>query len=111
MAYTYNKQVIADLIAKGNKAEAMEAVAEALRERLQRALNRGEKHVSNIFINKVTAQYKSMGITKYGDIMDDLETIKGAKSLEELIYNIAKGLRAGTRTDGQKVDFSNFDLF
>ena len=73
---------------------------------LQKALNRGEEHVSNITVNKVIKLYITIGSPKKEDIIKDLETIKPAKSVAILLDHITKGLRKGTRTDGQKLDFT-----
>ena len=88
-----------------------EAKIEALRENAKKALNRGDRHVSNIALNKILAVHKELGYRKLDDIINSLAIVKPAKSLEDLIYNIQKGLIAGTRTDGQKVELDDIDLF
>lgn len=88
-----------------------EAKVEALRNALKKALNRGDKHVSNIAINKVLDTYKAKGYKKMDDIIKAVATVKQAKSIDDLIYNIEHDLKAGTRTDGQKVELVDIDLF
>lgn len=88
-----------------------ETFVEALRDRLKKALNRGDKHVSNITVQRIYKVYRSKGFNSANDIIKDLETIKGAKSVDDLEYNIMHDLRAGTRSDGLKVEAMEIDLF
>lgn len=83
---------------------------QAIKQELKKALGRGDKKVSNIIYNETVALYRSMGVKKVLEIVTDLETIKGAKSKEDLFYNIKNGLRAGTRGEGQKAVIFN-DMF
>ena len=88
-----------------------EAKTEALRNALKKALNRGDKHVSNIAINKVLDLHKDMGYKKIDAIIENVKTVKQAKSIDDLLYNLEHGLKAGTRTDGQAVELTDIDLF
>lgn len=88
-----------------------EAKIEALRDNAKKALNRGERHVANVTLNKILATYKELGYKKLDDIIEHLSEVKPAKSIEDLQYNIVKNLKAGTRGDGQKVDLEEIELF
>ena len=92
------------------KKEVMTLGVQAVKQLLKKALGRGDKKVSNIVYNETITVYRAMGVKKLTDIVTDLETIKGAKSKEDLYYNIRNGLRAGTRGEGQKAVVFN-DMF
>jgi Cdc6-like AAA superfamily ATPase len=106
------KQVVAKVeMTPEQKAQSKALFVEKIRVELKRALNRGEKHVSNIAVQTVYNTYATKGVKSQKELLDHLANTKGAKSLEELIYNIKNDLKQGTRTDGLKVANMSIDLF
>lgn len=93
------------------KVLTQEEAIELLRGAMQKALNRGTKHVSNIAINKVLVMYKAKNVKGISNIVKHLNGTKQAKSIDDLLYNILHDLKTGTRTDGQKVELEGFELF
>lgn len=77
---------------------------------LQKKLNRGENHVSNIAINKVVATYIEKGIKQPIAILEHLQETKPAKSIDKLVEHIMNDMKEGTRTDGQARNFNGLEF-
>ena len=93
------------------KEELKELAIEALKQVVKKALGRSpEKNITNALINEVLGAYKSIGMNSLVKIIVDLYTIKGAKSTEELVYNIINNLRAGTRSDRSVLDLEDITI-
>lgn len=55
--------------------------------------------ITNGLASKVIRVYLDKGINKGADMVEHLQSTKGAKSLNDLLYNIKKDAKAGTRED------------
>lgn len=96
---------------KAEQAEVKRLAIESLRQLIKKVLGRGaDKGLTNAYINEVLATYKDMGINNINDILDKLSTLKGAKSKEELIYNILNDLQAGTKSDRSVLDLTDIQF-
>lgn len=70
----------------------------------QHKLSRGDKLVRKELLNAIVSACLIVGKKTPTAIMDYLEEIKGAGSIDGFTENIVKGNKVGTRTDRSKFD-------
>lgn len=94
---------------KAPQEEIKRLAIESLRQLIKKVLGRGaDKGLTNAYINEVLKTfYQELHIFKIDEILKRLSTLKGAKSKEELIYNILNDLQAGTKSDRSVLDLDN----
>lgn len=77
----------------------------------KKALGRGEdKGITNTVLNQILKAHKEIGLNKVSEIVENLKTVKPAKSIDDLVYNITHKLVSGTRSDRSVLDVSEFEF-